>query len=283
MVRKVTIGLVQMAMTNNPDSNLSKAIKMIENAAKKGAQIICLPELFRSPYFPQEKRIATEYAEEINGQTANALSAAAKDNNVVIIGGSIFEKAGKRFYNTSMVFDADGRMLGLYRKVHLPQDECFYEKTHFSPGDLGFKVFETRYGKVGTLICYDQWYPEAARINVLMGAEMIFYPTAIGVVKGIEQKEGNWHEAWETVMRGHAIANGVIVAAANRVGTESNITFWGKSFVCDAFGRILARADDKERIVIATCDLDHGKEVREGWGFFYNRRPETYKMLVEKR
>ena len=279
----VTLGLVQMSMAKSTDANLDKAIRMIGEASKKGARIVCLPELFTSPYFPQEEKTESNYAEKIPGPTSEALAKAAKENEVVLIGGSIFEKSGKKSYNTSMIFNEKGKMLGTYRKIHIPHDPNFYEQYYFAPGDLGYKVLNTRYGKIGLAICYDQWYPEAARTLALMGADMIFYPTAIGWVKDVEQSEGNWQEAWENVQRGHAIANGIIVAATNRVGTEKEMIFWGGSFVCDAFGKTLARGSTREEVVIAKCDLEHGNAVRKGWRFFENRRPETYKRLVEKR
>lgn len=280
---EVTLGLIQMSMTGSHDDNLLNAIKKIGIAAKKGANIVCLPELFTTPYFPHEQKQDTErYAEKIPGRTSEALSEAAKNNAVTVVAGSVFEKAGKKYYNTTMVFNEKGKLLGKYRKMHIPHDPNFYEQDYFTPGDLGFKVFRTQYAKLGTLICYDQWYPEAARINALMGADIIFYPTAIGWVKGIETSEGNWQEAWENVQRGHAIANCSIVAAVNRVGVEGNTTFWGGSFVCDAFGKTIARGRIREEIVIAKCDLKHSRNVREGWRFFNNRRPETYGKLIEK-
>jgi len=297
MVKPVTLGLIQMSMSADKDANLAKAVLMIGEAAKKGANVVCLPELFNMPYFPQDERNNEIQAEQIPGPTTDALSDAAKSNKVVLVGGSIFEKSetkgGTKTYNTTPVFDETGKMLGTYRKVHIPHDENFYEKNYFEPGDLGFKVFEIRQqretrnailnAKLSTLICYDQWYPEAARSVALMGAEIVFYPTAIGTVRGIEQSEGDWHNAWETVMRGHAIANGMIVAAVNRVGNEGKMDFWGGSFVCDAFGKIIAKgSNDKEEVIIAKCDLEHGKSVREGWRFFHNRRQEMYGQLVKK-
>lgn len=292
MARNITLGLIQMSMSADKDANLAKAVRMIGEAAKKGAEIVCLPELFNLPYFPQDERNKEIEAEEIPGKTTDALARVAKDNKVVLVGGSIFEKgkdrekSGTKTYNTTVVFDETGKMLGTYRKVHVPHDENFYEQNYFEPGDLGFKVFasgsKTQNAKLGTLICYDQWYPEAARSVALIGANIIFYPTAIGTVRGVEQTEGNWQDAWETVMRGHAIANGMIVVAVNRVGNEGKMDFWGGSFVCDAFGKVIARGGDKEEIIIAKCDLEHGKSVREGWRFFYNRRPETYGLLVKK-
>jgi agmatine deiminase len=172
-------------------------------------------------------------------------------------------------------------MLGRYRKVHLPQDPHFYEQTYFTPGE-GYRVFETKYGKVGVLICFDQWYPEPARVLKLMGADLIFYPTAIGTIAGVDQTEGSWHDAWEAVQRGHAISNSVVVAAVNRVGLEGELNFWGGSFVCDQFGEIHARADRREQVLIAECDLDLAVSVEEGWGFLRNRVPESYSKLAEE-
>lgn len=283
-MKGVRLGLIQMSMADDASENLEKAVGRIAEAAKKGAQIVCLPELFTTPYFPQEKsRGKDRYAEKVPGRTTSALSRAARENAVVVVGGSVFEKAGKRYYNTSIAIDDKGRLLGKYRKMHIPHDPSFYEQDYFLQGNLGFRVFRTQYARVGTLICYDQWYPEAARINALMKADIVFYPTAIGWVKGVEPTEGNWQEAWENVQRGHAIANGMIVAAVNRVGVEGDMAFWGGSFVCNAFGKTIARGSVREEIVLADCDLEHGKRVREGWRFFHNRRPEAYRKLVEKK
>jgi len=279
---KVTLGLVQMSMAADASENRRRALDGIRAAAQKGAKIICLPELFTAPYFPQdEKADAEAYAETIPGETMAQLSKAARENKAVIVAGSIYERSGKRFYNTAAVFDETGKMLGAYRKTHIPHDPLFYEQNYFSPGDSGYKVFDTKYGKIAVLICYDQWFPEAARIVSLMGADMIFYPTAIGTVDGVEQSEGNWQDAWETVQRGHAIANGVVVAAVNRAGKEKSMGFWGGSFVSSQFGTLLAKGSDRAEIVVAEVDLSLGKEVREGWRFFYNRRPETYSKLVQ--
>ncbi|MDD5171648.1 MAG: carbon-nitrogen hydrolase [Candidatus ainarchaeum sp.] len=279
---KVTLGLIQMAMSDEPAKNLAKAVKHIETAASRGAHVIALPELFTSPYFPQEEKAdAVKYAEAIPGDTSAALSKVAKENDVIVVGGSIFEKDGKSFYNTSMVFDEKGKMLGKYRKMHVPHDPKFYEQNYFKPGDLGYKVFDTKYGKIATLICYDQWFPEAARIVSLMDADIIFYPTAIGLIYGTEQSEGSWQDAWTTVQRGHAIANGVAVASVNRIGREGGMQFWGGSFISSQFGTLLARGGDKEQIVMAQIDLSLGKDVKEGWRFFHNRRPETYGKITE--
>lgn len=277
------IALIQFAMSNDPKKNLEKAVSMIKDAAKKGAKIICLPEVFTSPYFPQEEKFdASLYLEKIPGPSYEALSKAAKENHVVLIGGSIFEK-DKKNYNTSMVFDETGNFLGKYRKMHIPHDPNFYEQNYFEKGDFGYQIFSTKFGKIAVLICYDQWFPEAARIVSLMGAELIFYPTAIGTLDGVEQSEGNWQQAWEGVQRGHAIANGVVVAAVNRIGKEGKTKFWGGSFIYDQFGTLLAKGKDKEEIVFAEINLENGKNVKEGWRFFYNRRPESYGKIIEKK
>jgi agmatine deiminase len=282
----VSIGLVQMKMGEKPEENLRKAVGCIEEAAKKGAQVICLPELFTTRYFPQSakdvKNLPNTFFEKIPGFATNALSKAAREHKVILIGGSIYEKTGKKLFNTSVVFDTNGEIIGTYRKMHIPKDDCFFEQDYFAPGDEGFQAFKTSLAKIGVLICYDQWFPEAARINALLGADIIFYPTAIGTVEGIEQTEGNWKEAWENVMRGHAIANGMIVAAVNRVGIEGKMRFWGGSFVCDAFGKTIARAGNGEQVLVCDVDLEHGKNVREGWRFFYNRRPGEYARLTKK-
>ena len=281
---KIIVGLVQMRMDESPESNLAKALSMVAKAAESGAAIVCLPELFTTRYFPQKaggRAAALGLAEEIPGKTASALSGAARKHGISIIGGSIYEKSGSSLYNASAVFGPDGKMLGKYRKIHVPHDECFFEKDYFGEGDLGFRVFDLGAARAGVLICYDQWFPEAARAEALMGADVLFYPTAIGTADGVEQSEGDWHSAWENVMRGHAIANGVAVAAANRCGREGGMDFWGGSFVCDAFGKTIAKAGADEEVLIARIGPGHGKAVREGWGFLRNRRPGQYGKLVE--
>ena len=285
MARKVVLGLIQMSMTADAAKNREKAGVMIAQAAARGAQVVCLPELFTSPYFCTVENAGFEYAEEIPGATAEFLARCASAEKIVLVGGSIHEHSVKssKYFNTAMVFDEQGKMLGDYRKTHIPHDPAFFEQIYFSPGDTGFRVFETSRGKISVLICYDQWYPEAARSSALLGADIIFYPTAIGTVRGIEQSEGNWQEAWENVQRGHAIANGLIVAAVNRAGTEGDSTFWGGSFVCDAFGKTLARGGSAEEVIICEVDLDHSAAVREGWRFFPNRRPEMYGGLSAKQ
>jgi predicted amidohydrolase len=278
MANIVTLGLVQMSMSQDREENLSKALGMIEEAASKGSQIVCLPELFATQYFPQTERSKLE-PEKIPGPTSKFLSAAARKNHVVIVGGSIYETKGKKRFNTSLVFDETGKLLGKYRKVHLPQDESFFEQDYFSPGKI-YSTFQTSFGKVGTLICFDQWYPEPARIERLLGAQVLFYPTAIGTVSDIEQSEGDWQEAWEAVQRGHAVANNIVVAAVNRVGKEGKMKFWGGSFVYDQFGTLLARAGSKEEVLAVECDLSLGEEVEKGWGFLRNRMPQTYSKIT---
>ncbi|MEM0449156.1 MAG: carbon-nitrogen hydrolase [Methanomassiliicoccales archaeon] len=282
--RKLTVGLVQMRMTASTEENLTRALDRIERAYDGGAELICLPELFTSPYFPQYRMSegkGRDFAESIPGRTTEALCRCAAKLKVGIIAGSLHELCGKKMYNTSPVIGPDGCILGLYRKTHIPYDESFYEKEYFAPGDTGFKVFELSGIKFGVLICYDQWFPEAARCLALQGAEIVFYPTAIGTCRGIRQKEGDWHQAWENVMRGHAIANGIVVCAVNRCGQEDRMRFWGGSFVCDAFGRTIERLGAREEVLVRKVDLDHGAEVRRGWGFLRNRRPECYGRLVE--
>jgi predicted amidohydrolase len=274
----VKLGLIQMSMSKDPSENLQKATHMISSAANNGAQIVCLPELFNSLYFPQHEK-SKQASQKIPNNLTDALSDAAKENKVVLIGGSIYENDGKKSYNTAVVFDHNGNILGKYRKVHIPNDPSFYEQTYFTPGN-DYPVFETKYGKIGVLICFDQWYPEPARILRLMGANIIFYPTAIGYVKGIEPVEGDWHEAWEAVQRGHAIANSVVVASVNRVGVEGEMNFWGGSFLYDQFGTILKRADNREQVVVCECNFSLGKDIEEGWGFLRNRRPKTYSKLL---
>ncbi len=276
---KVKIGIVQMSMGESPEENLQKAAGMAAEAASKGAQIVCLPELFTTTYFARKRHDGTAHMEAIPGPSTKALSKCARDNAIVLVGGSFFEKAKGGNYNTSCVFAPDGSMLGFYRKMHIPHDENFYEQDYFKQGDGGFKAFPTPFGKISPLICFDQWFPEAARISALLGAQMLFYPTAIGTSSAIEQAEGSWQEAWETVMRGHAIANNVAVCAVNRTGTEGEMKFWGGSFISDAWGKVIARADDKERVLVAELDLSLNKDIREGWGFFRNRRIDSYGLI----
>ncbi len=276
---KVRLGLVQMSMSDNPQDNLRKALGGVEEAARSGAEVICLPELFAWRYFPTKRR-SGEAPEKIPGQVSRALSDAARGNRVVLVGGSIYEESGRRRYNTCLVFDERGRVVSKYRKVHIPQDEHYYEQDYFDSGE-GYTIARTRHGKLGTLICFDQWYPEAARVNRLMGADILFYPTAIGWVRGIEPVEGDWKQAWESVQVGHAVANSIAVCTVNRVGTEESTTFWGGSFVCDQFGKVLFRAGDQEGVYTADVPTGLGKLVEEGWGFMRNRKRRTYSAITK--
>ena len=274
--KNVRVGLIQIAVGPDPNENLKKALSKAEQAAREGSQIICLPELYRSRYFPQGIGVhASSLAETIPGDSTRVFSEIARRNNVVIIV-PIFETSSDgRFYNTAVIIDADGTLHTSYHKVHIPQDPGFFEKGYFYPGDR-YHVHTTRYGRIAVLICYDQWFPEAARCVALEGAQIIFYPTAIGHPTSEEPAEGNWHEAWALIQRGHAVANSVHVAAINRVGKEADIKFFGGSFICDAFGKIIVQGGDTEEILIATLDLSMNLTVRESWGFFRNRRPDTY-------
>ena len=287
MTQTITIGLAQMEMEQDPARNLARAAELVGEARRQGADIVCLPELFTSLYFaqhanPQRTEKADIPLESIPGDTTRQLSECAARNGVILIAGSVYERAENGLFNTCMTFGRDGNLLGKYRKIHIPHDENFFEQHYFAPGDLGFKVYETDMGRIGTLICYDQWFPEAARTNALLGADIVFYPTAIGTVRGVSQAEGNWQEAWENVMRGHAIANGMVVVAVNRAGNEDQMDFWGGSFVIDAFGKTLVRAGDREQVLVTSIDLKHGHDVREGWRFFHNRRPDQYDRITEK-
>ncbi len=276
--QKVTIGLVQSAVSGDVAASMEKASEKIREAASRGAQIICLPELYRTRYFPQEEKgEATHLAESIPGDSTNAFSLLAKKLGVVIIV-PLFEKGSDGcYYNSAVVIDAGGKLLPTYRKVHIPHDPLFYEQDYFEAGNLGYRVYRTRYAVFSVLICYDQWFPEAARISTLHGADILFYPTAIGRIKDAPSGGEDWHAAWETVQRGHAIANGVHVAAVNRVGEEGRLQFFGGSFVCDAFGKVLKKAgSENEELLVVEVDLSQNKRIRQGWGFLRNRRPETY-------
>ena len=279
IVRKV--GLIQMNCDSDPTQNLESATKYIREAVKQKAQIICLPELFLSNYFCQtENPKHFPLAESIPGPTSNALAKLAKELEVVLIA-PLFEKRTEGIYhNSAVILDADGSISGIYRKMHIPDDPFFYEKYYFTPGDSGFKSFSTRYGKVSVLICWDQWFPEAARLATLSGAQFLFYPTAIGF-QDCDKKYGNEQiTAWKTIQRSHAISNGVFVASVNRVKKEKEINFWGNSFVSNPFGKILSIAsEDKSEIVIASCSLDEIEKTRQSWPFLRDRRIDHYKNL----
>jgi agmatine deiminase len=279
----VTIALAQFAMSSEPEDNLQHALSLIKDAAARKAQIVCLPELFRSPYFCVHEHSARDYTEELPGAVGEALCDAAARFSINIVGGSIYERASTgELYNTSLVINSAGKLLGTYRKLHIPHDPAFYEMNYFAPGNQGFKVFDLGIAKVGVLICYDQWFPEAARAVALAGADIIFYPTAIGRVAEYPCDEGDWQHAWQTVQCGHAVANNVVVCAVNRVGTEGSSTFWGGSFICNAFGQVVARGAEHAGLIIADVDLGHSKYVRDSWRFFASRRPDQYSAIVEK-
>jgi N-carbamoylputrescine amidase len=291
MTQKFAVGLVQMSMSADPQENLEKAAARVADAARKGAQVVCLPELYRSPYFCQkEDQALFDLAETVPGPSTARLSDVARKAGVAVVV-PIFEKRAPGLYhNSAVVLDADGKTAGLYRKMHIPDDPAFYEKFYFTPGDLGFRAFDTRFGKIGTLICWDQWYPEGARLTALQGAAVLFYPTAIGWHPHEKEKYGaHQRDAWRTVQRGHAIANGCYVAAVNRVGHEKTVPgeagleFWGTSFLCDPFGVVVAEASTGgEEILVAEVDLARIEEVRRGWPFLRDRRIDAY-AGIEKR
>jgi N-carbamoylputrescine amidase len=284
-----TLGLIQMQMDADPRVNLDKACHHLERAAKEGAQILCLPELFRSHYFCQRTDASIfDLSESIPGPSTQRLSSLAKSLGRVIVA-SLFERRTPGLYhNTAVVFDADGSMLGLYRKMHIPDDPLYYEKYYFTPGDLGYKVFDTRFGKVGVLVCWDQWYPEAARLTALCGAQVLVYPTAIGWHPKEKAEFGvAQHSAWETIQRSHAIANGLYVAAINRVGHEGSadagLEFWGASFVADPFGIVLARGDHaREENLLVPCDPARIEETRRNWPFLRDRRIDSYAGVTQR-
>jgi N-carbamoylputrescine amidase len=282
---RAVVALVQMSCTSDKRKNVEKAIARIGEAATAGANIVCLQELFHGLYPCQsEDHARFDEAETIPGPTSEALAAAAQKHGVAIVG-SIFERrAAGVYHNTAVVFDADGRTAGIYRKMHIPDDPNYYEKFYFTPGDLGFAAFDTRFGRLGPLVCWDQWYPEAARLTALRGAQILFYPTAIGWLHAEKAEYGaSQHAAWETMMRSHAIANGVFVVAVNRVGTEGGIEFWGASFVADPNGNVLARAaHDKEETLIVECDLDRIDVVRTHWPFLRDRRIDAYQDITKR-
>jgi N-carbamoylputrescine amidase len=286
-----TIGLVQMSMSRDVDANLQKAVARVREAAAKGATVVCLPELYRSPYFCQrEDARLFDLAETVPGPSTEALGRAAREAGVVVVAPIFERRAPGLFHNTAAIIDADGSVRGLYRKMHIPDDPAFYEKFYFTPGDLGFRAFDTRAGRIGTLICWDQWYPEGARLTALQGAVVIFYPTAIGWHPHEKAEHGaGQRDAWRTVQRGHAIANGLYVAVVNRVGHETppeggpGLEFWGSSFVADPFGVVIAEGSlDKEEIVLAKVDLARIEEVRRNWPFLRDRRIDAYGGLERR-
>ncbi len=286
---KFHIGLIQNACVLDTQANLDHACEKIREAAARGAQVVCLEELFRSQYFCREEDARLfDLAETIPGPSTNRLQPLAAELGVVIVA-SLFEKRATGLYhNTAVVIDADGALLGLYRKMHIPDDPLFFEKFYFTPGDLGFRAFDTKFGRIATLVCWDQWYPEAARLAALTGANVIFYPTAIGWHPAEKAQYGEaQHDAWRTMQRSHAIANGIFVAAVNRVGFEGpsdrGLEFWGASFVSDPFGRVLAEAShDKEEILVVDCDPAAMEEVRRNWPFLRDRRIDAYGPILNR-
>ncbi len=288
--KQTSVALLQMLCGTNPAANLEKAIGFIRDAAGNGAEIVCLPELFRSQYFCQSEDHANfALAEEVPGPTTARLEDVARENKVVIVA-SLFEKrAAGVYHNTAAIIDSDGKFLGKYRKMHIPDDPGFYEKFYFTPGDLGFKAWPTQRGNIGVCVCWDQWYPEAARLTALRGAQLLFYPTAIGWHPAEKEKYGKaQHSSWETMQRSHAIANGCFVAAVNRVGYEApaggpGIEFWGQSFLCAPSGEILAKGSaDKEEIVIAEVTWDRVDEQRTHWPFLRDRRIDAYAGMEQR-
>jgi N-carbamoylputrescine amidase len=285
--KKVNIGMVQMSCAASPAENLSKAIVKIREAAAKGAQIVCLQELFTSLYFCDvEDYDHFKLAEPVPGPSTDALSKVARELGVAIIA-SLFEKRTNGIYhNTTAVLDADGTYLGKYRKMHIPDDPAYYEKFYFTPGDLGYKVFKTKFATIGVLICWDQWYPEAARITSLMGAEILFYPTAIGwATSQDEETNSEQYTAWQTIQRSHAVANGVHVVSVNRVGfeQEGRMKFWGGSFISNPFGRLLYLAShDKEEVNVLEIDLDKTDRYRTHWPFLRDRRIDSYQPITRR-
>jgi len=285
MDRIINVGLVQMQMSAETEDNLRRALMKIEEAAQRGAQVVCLPELFRSRYFPQREDPANfALAESLPGPTTQAVSKAAKKLGLLIIAPVFEKRAPGLYHNSAVLVDPRGEILSIYRKMHVPDDPCFFEKYYFAPGDLGFQAVDTEHGRLGVLICWDQWYPEAARLTALRGAQILFYPTAIG-----------WHHSeppggreeqlasWQIIQQAHAIANGVFVAAVNRTGVEEELTFWGASFVADPAGRILAQASrDQEEVLVVPCDLSRIEEQRRGWPFLRDRRIEAYGDLTRR-
>jgi N-carbamoylputrescine amidase len=286
---KFTVALVQMRMGADPEANFSAALGHVREAAKLGAQIVCLPELFRTQYFCQREDLRLfDLAEPIPGPSTAKLAEVAREAHVAVIASLFERRAPGLYHNTAVTFDADGQIAGVYRKMHIPDDPLYYEKYYFAPGDLGFQAVDTSAGRVGTLVCWDQWYPEAARLAALTGANILFYPTAIGWHPAEKAEFGAaQHDAWRTIQRSHAIANGIFVAAVNRVGFEGppdrGLEFWGASFVSDPFGRVLAEAShDKEEILIVECDPNVMEEVRRGWPFLRDRRIDAYGGITSR-
>lgn len=283
-IPKLRLGLIQTNVRSPRDQHLEKTRRMIRDAARRGVDVVCLEELFATPYFAQtEDPEFRELAEPIPGPLSSYLADCARACRVTLVGGSIYERADDgKLYNTTLVHDAQGNLIGKYRKVHIPQDPQYYEQFYFAPGNLGYVQVPLEKAVIAPLICYDQWYPEAARANVLQGAQLLVYPTAIGWFPQLRKEEPFSARRWEHAMRAHASMNGVFVAAINRVGREGNMTFWGGSFVADPFGEIVARASSrKEEVLMVNLDLRLITASQEGWRFLQNRRPESYRSLTQ--
>jgi N-carbamoylputrescine amidase len=286
-----TIGLLQLAFSADTDDNLKKAVAWVVKAAREGAGIICLPELYRSQYFCQKEDFKNfDLAETIPGPSTEVFQKTAYDNNVAVIVPVFEKRAPGLYHNSAVIIDSDGKILGIYRKMHIPDDPEFYEKYYFTPGDTGFKSFKTNYGTIGTLICWDQWYPEGARLTTMKGAEVLFFPTAIGWHPSEKEKYGEaQRDSWITIQRSHAIANGVYVASVNRTGFEQpveeqdGIIFWGSSFICDPQGVFLARAsEDREEILLAEVDTQQIETIRQNWPFLRDRRIDAYSSITNR-
>jgi N-carbamoylputrescine amidase len=289
MPEKLAVGLVQHCCSPDLERNFAAAVSGIRDAARRGAQVVCLQELFRSPYFcREENHDHFDLAEPIPGPSTEALGKLARELGVVVVASLFERRAAGIYHNTAAVLDADGSLLGIYRKMHVPDDPLYFEKFYFTPGDLGFPNFDTRFGRIGVLVCWDQWYPEAARLASLHGAGILFYPTAIGWHPSEKGAHGAAQlDAWRTIQRAHAIANGVFVAAVNRVGfegpPEAGIEFWGSSFVCDPFGQVIAEAPaSREDTLVVECDLRRTEEARRNWPFLRDRRTDAYAPLLER-
>jgi N-carbamoylputrescine amidase len=294
--RKYNVGLVQMRMGPDPEANFATAVERIREAARLGAKIVCLPELFRTQYFCQREELALfDLSEEIPGSSTARLAEVAREARVVVIASLFERRAPGLYHNTAVTLNADGDLAGVYRKMHIPDDPLYFEKYYFAPGDRGFQAVDTAYGRVGTLICWDQWYPEGARLTALQGAEVLFYPTAIGWHPAEKAEFGAAQvDAWQTIQRSHAIANGVYVASVNRVGVEHGdvlgnrasgpgIEFWGGSFLADPFGRVIAKAShDKEEILLGEIDLGLIEETRRNWPFLRDRRIDAYAPITQR-
>ena len=285
----VTLGLVQMRCEPEPEANLQKALTQIRQAAEAGAQVVCLPELFRSLYFCQRQEPTLfDLAEPIPGPSTERLARVARETGTVVVASLFERRTAGVYHNTAVILDADGSLVGLYRKMHIPDDPLYFEKYYFTPGDLGFQAFDTHFGRLGTLVCWDQWYPEAARLTALKGAPILLYPTAIGWHPREKTEFGAaQYQAWQLIQRAHAIANGVYVAAVNRVGHEGQpdggLEFWGGSFVADPFGVLLKEAShDREELLLVSCDLRKLEEIRRNWPFLRDRRIDAYGDLTRR-